>query len=38
MYPADRAVLGKPALARSVDQPAAFWALRPGHPLEDHPT
>jgi len=38
MYPADRAVLGKPALARSVDQPAALWAVRPGHPLEDHPT
>jgi hypothetical protein len=38
MYPADRAVLGKPALPCSVDQPAAFWALRPGYPLEDHLT
>ena len=38
MYPADRAVLGKPALARSVDQPAALRALRPSYPLEDHLT
>ena len=37
MHPADRAVLGEPALARSVDQPAALAALRPSHPLEDQP-
>jgi len=36
VYPADRAVLSEPALAGGVDQPAALWALRPGHPLEDH--
>ena len=35
MYPADRAVLGKPALTRRVDRPAALWALRPSYPLED---
>ena len=38
MYPADRAVFSEPALAGGVDQPAALWALRPGHPLEDHLT
>ena len=38
MYPADRAVLGKPALTRRVDRPAALWALRPSYPLEDHLT
>src|SRR5262249_386400 len=38
VYPADRAVLGEPALARCVDQPPALWALRPSHPLDDYPT
>ena len=38
MYPADRAVLGEPALPGGVvDHAAARWALRPGHPLEDQP-
>ena len=36
MYPADRAVLGEPALAGGADQPAALWALRPSDPLEDN--
>lgn len=39
MYPADRAILGEPALPGGVvDHPAARWALRPGYPLEDQPT
>ena len=36
MHPADRPVLGEPALAGGlVDLPSAVPALRPGDPLED---
>ncbi len=36
MHPADRAILGEPALAGGlVDLPPAIRALRPGDPLED---
>ena len=36
MHPADRPVLGEPALARAqVDLPPPVAALRPGDPLED---
>ena len=36
MHPADRPVLGEPALAGAlVDLPPAIRALRPGDPLED---
>ena len=39
MYPADRTVLSKPALAGcAMDHPASRRALRPGYPLEDHRT
>jgi hypothetical protein len=39
VHPADRAVVGKPALALGVmDHPAARRSLRTGYPLEDRRT
>lgn len=38
MDPADRAVRGEPALAWGIYPSVTLQALRPSHPLEDHPT
>jgi hypothetical protein len=35
LHAADRPVLSEHALAFGLDHPAAFRALRPGHPLEN---